>query len=126
MMKVVAPCVGAWIETDVIDMGNHIVGCVAPCVGAWIETPKEAAQKTKELASRPAWARGLKPNRQWRVHRWRRKSRPAWARGLKQYRSICIPADRPVAPCVGAWIETKYANVNQPASTRRALRGRVD
>ena len=33
----VAPCVGAWIETQNISMA-HLTEVVAPCVGAWIET----------------------------------------------------------------------------------------
>ena len=33
-------------------------------------------------------------------------SHPAWVRGLKQIRfNICLKR-KPVAPCVGAWIET--------------------
>ena len=33
----VAPCVGAWIETELLFTVEHHV-FVAPCVGAWIET----------------------------------------------------------------------------------------
>ena len=33
----VAPCVGAWIETDNAVKSLSIIS-VAPCVGAWIET----------------------------------------------------------------------------------------
>ena len=36
--NVVAPCVGAWIETTAINVA-YVGGIdVAPCVGAWIET----------------------------------------------------------------------------------------
>ena len=37
LRKVVAPHVGAWIETTVIDDVKRLHG-VAPHVGAWIET----------------------------------------------------------------------------------------
>ena len=77
---VVAPCVGAWIETD-DDLFEVCSNRVAPCVGAWIETlnvcmsvtrPKVAPCvgawiETKNLfcfciffASHPVWVRGLK------------------------------------------------------------------
>ena len=35
--SVVAPCVGAWIETQSIGLST-MNALVAPCVGAWIET----------------------------------------------------------------------------------------
>ena len=34
---VVAPCMGAWIET-LVKTGNNSPTLVAPCMGAWIET----------------------------------------------------------------------------------------
>ena len=35
--EVVTPCVGVWIETDIIDL--YGLYCeVTPCVGVWIET----------------------------------------------------------------------------------------
>ena len=37
-LLIVAPCVGAWIETPVIVCFVANVTNVAPCVGAWIET----------------------------------------------------------------------------------------
>ena len=37
----VAPYVGAWIET-MIDVCEEVAFYVAPYVGAWIETPKRA------------------------------------------------------------------------------------
>ncbi len=56
--SIVAPCVGAWIETH-----NLVNVCpsqlVAPCVGAWIETTG-ASGRGVSGESRPAWARGLK------------------------------------------------------------------
>ena len=41
--RVVAPRVGAWIETSVESMKNH-PSCVAPRVGAWIETVEDLRQ----------------------------------------------------------------------------------
>ena len=54
----VAPLVGAWIETDVMQaiINNHLV---APLVGAWIETtPISNVLRSQE--SLPMWERGLK------------------------------------------------------------------
>ena len=55
----VAPRVGAWIETR---HGNiyAVKGNVAPRVGAWIETidDKDTLNRVK---SHPVWVRGLKP-----------------------------------------------------------------
>ena len=36
--SLVAPFVGAWIETHIIGQGNVLMQGVAPFVGAWIET----------------------------------------------------------------------------------------
>ena len=77
----VAPPVGAWIETSIV-------------YGGW------AASR-----SRPPWARGLKPDRH-RGRSDRHGSRPPWARGLKQLLHVHGLLPRPVAPPVGAWIET--------------------
>jgi len=100
---------------------------VAPCVGAWIETGSPVFDKKGHM-SRPAWARGLKPADANDVYgglksrpAWARglkllnnniyllivsMSRPAWARGLKQSNHYLYKVAQPVAPCVGAWIET--------------------
>ncbi len=51
-------------------------------------------------------------------------SRPAWARGLKQPKSLLKPF-WPVAPRVGAWIETEQVR-RDIVSGSRAPRGRVD
>ena len=58
-MGIVAPRVGAWIETvskATIDEAPQ----VPPRVGAWIETnlPKPVL---KRIGSHPVWVRGLKP-----------------------------------------------------------------
>ena len=56
---VVAPYVGAWIETAVQEQMKHNQQ-VAPYVGAWIET-KADDQVCQILAeSHPTWVRGLK------------------------------------------------------------------
>ena len=52
---------GAWIETDTVngEVGEHLV---APYVGAWIETFEEwLAEDDGE--SHPTWVRGLKPSK---------------------------------------------------------------
>jgi len=56
--------------------------------------------------SRPAWARGLKPNNAPIVAAIA-ASRPAWARGLKLTIGKPNYEEREVAPRVGAWIETR-------------------
>ena len=59
--SLVAPRVGAWIETlSKMNIGRNL--SVAPRVGAWIET-REELQRTHRRRSRPAWARGLKHHR---------------------------------------------------------------
>ena len=55
----VAPCVGAWIETEYSQLSS-LQPVVAPCVGAWIET-KNTIGEQMLLRSHPAWVRGLKP-----------------------------------------------------------------
>ncbi len=53
------------------------------------------------------------------------QSRPAWARGLKPPSPSKMPPS-PVAPRVGAWIETKNPCFQFLKAPRRAPRGRVD
>ena len=57
--KVVAPYVGAWIETvcSIILLRQNIV---APYVGAWIETIHRSTIQLNGK-SHPTWVRGLKP-----------------------------------------------------------------
>jgi len=54
----VAPRVGAWIETKAIGRSTTEF-TVAPRVGAWIETSK-ILTTSRSLQSHPAWVRGLK------------------------------------------------------------------
>ena len=50
---------GAWIETSVALVAQS-QDVVAPHVGAWIET-RSASRKCATLKSLPMWERGLKP-----------------------------------------------------------------
>ena len=54
----VAPLVGAWIET-LQQFGTVATFYVAPLVGAWIETSKGLVQVPCGQ-SHPSWVRGLK------------------------------------------------------------------
>ena len=57
--KLVAPYVGAWIETGLGQI--YLQGqLVAPYVGAWIETGMSGGDRQK-TGSHPTWVRGLKP-----------------------------------------------------------------
>ena len=55
---VVAPRVGAWIETSKATLSRTLCE-VAPRVGAWIETVFYY-NACKSLLSHPVWVRGLK------------------------------------------------------------------
>ncbi len=96
---------------------------VAPRVGAWIETGF-TGDDAALLKSRPAWARGLKlcPRRRTGSLR---MSRPAWARGLKPADiDLCygLVASRP------AWARglKPLSLASFAPQTSRAPRGRVD
>ena len=97
---VVAPHVGAWIETSAGGL-TATLALVAPHVGAWIET----------------LVGGLLQNNA--------KSRPTWARGLKRDLACVVLISVLVAPHVGAWIETVYLG-GKTQNVGRAPRGRVD
>ena len=57
---------------------------VAPRVGAWIETSSLAIADVVALSSHPAWVRGLKPLLEIGfLHG--QESHPAWVRGLKHH-----------------------------------------
>ncbi len=81
-LNTVAPRVGAWIET-LIRLIKLYLFCVAPRVGAWIET-LDNALKVISVESHPVWVRGLK----------------LLCFALSFRTSL-------VAPRVGAWIETR-------------------
>ena len=55
----VAPRVGAWIETE-IWIGLSMDPRVAPRVGAWIETGSQLGDIAGQGSSHPVWVRGLK------------------------------------------------------------------
>ena len=57
---VVAPRVGAWIETKGTPKSVYIAP-VAPRVGAWIETTRKSVIYSGIFLSHPVWVRGLKP-----------------------------------------------------------------
>ena len=77
---------------------------VAPFVGAWIETRISKSYFTL-IWSLPSWERGLKHQLQRRQSE-RSTSLPSWERGLKLRFCFCFLFLRLVAPFVGAWIET--------------------
>ena len=82
----------------------HLV--VAPYVGAWIETPCLASLRLY-VSSHPTWVRGLKPRASPRCGCTCR-SHPTWVRGLKLLSKHVSNKVRYVAPYVGAWIETAF------------------
>ena len=59
-LKPVAPCMGAWIETKIMNKKQTSI-LVAPCMGAWIET-KLCCSYLQANRSHPVWVRGLKPH----------------------------------------------------------------
>ena len=119
----VAPYVGAWIET-INPLLVHLSGIVAPYVGAWIETLHEVI--IKRLAkSHPTWVRGLKLFENNGHTRWV-QSHPTWVRGLKlEFYAIGVRVNI-VAPYVGAWIETSASGMSAETFSSRTLRGCVD
>ena len=102
--SVVAPLVGAWIETKAY-CDQMINEAVAPLVGAWIETTSKGYPDINAAVAPlvGAWietsiiffAMGLD------------SSHPSWVRGLKQLANRMNMKVIEVAPLVGAWIETE-------------------
>ena len=64
---IVAPRVGAWIETVNGNNNNNKKTEVAPRVGAWIETCISLWWMYLLGASHPVWVRGLKQPGYWVV-----------------------------------------------------------
>ena len=62
LSRYVAPYVGAWIETCT-KLATRKILAVAPYVGAWIETDDELFV-FDEFTSHPMWVRGLKRHHQ--------------------------------------------------------------
>ena len=94
---------GAWIETQNICLKQNIL-LVAPYVGAWIETLCFNPWKKVDV-SHPTWVRGLKPSPVPSPDP-SPESHPTWVRGLKLNLSCALVCPCIVAPYVGAWIET--------------------
>ena len=124
-MVIVAPYVGAWIET-LWTVEVMLQNPVAPYVGAWIETNFTAAEGSVvkshptwvrglklerdvedkgSTLSHPTWVRGLKHGRGKGKDR-HKQSHPTWVRGLKPVAGNDKYKTLDVAPYVGAWIET--------------------
>ena len=107
---IVAPHVGAWIETWRNRRGLTFPP-VAPHVGAWIETPCSLHPRYVGV-SRPTWARGLKQSAN------PDQTNPlvaphvgAWIETTLIMMVNLIPT---VAPHVGAWIETTIWSARSP------------
>ena len=89
----VAPRVGAWIETITLLMKSRVC-LVAPRVGAWIETSIVMLFFNLFRTSHPVWVRGLKhikvTGKAADI-----MSHPVWVRGLKpsylvlHYKTYC-------------------------------------
>ena len=71
---------GAWIET-MLNVSAFARYLVAPYVGAWIETIYNKLLKDYR-ESHPMWVRGLKLNLS--INKLILRSHPMWVRGLKQ------------------------------------------
>ena len=99
----VAPCMGAWIETNVIALFSG-TGCVAPCMGAWIET-SSLSLEISHLEVAPCMGAWIETRSMIAICM-QAQSHPVWVRGLKPTNNPVHPVRHPVAPCMGAWIET--------------------
>ena len=96
--KIVAPRVGAWIETPrAAYLVESCIG-VAPRVGAWIETSQRVLANSNSM-SHPVWVRGLK-QRLGIGSMTIRTSHPVWVRGLKPCPSRNpLSSERRRTPC---------------------------
>ena len=74
-------------------------------MGAWIETFVVITLERLTSTSHPTWVRGLKLARHYSI-RLSAESHPTWVRGLKPGMVNLACPVYPVAPHVGAWIET--------------------
>ena len=99
---------GAWIET-INAPSKNIAVIVAPYVGAWIETEMQDWSDI-DVQSHPTWVRGLKPYQRLLIMD-KLPSHPTWVRGLKQDVNNFDGEWQDVAPYVGAWIETSLKEV---------------
>ena len=85
------------MKLRVIGREEHLL-LVAPHVGAWIETPPAVARHWKVRPSLPMWERGLKPqidgdeqSKYW--------SLPMWERGLKLFAKVASAGMTGRSPC---------------------------
>ena len=119
----VAPLVGAWIETRNGRIPQAVCK-VAPLVGAWIETIL-CASESPLYKSHPSWVRGLKQQIKkdyaelWAVA----PLVGAWIETQVWWTTILRNL---VAPLVGAWIETVIPFTEFVREERRTPRGCVD
>ena len=95
---IVAPYVGAWIETEGL-AGAHPIIPVAPYVGAWIETYMARSCISLRLVAPyvGAWIE----TRQTHNERPAGASHPTWVRGLKLIQFARMNTHIKVAPYVG-------------------------
>ena len=100
-LRMVTPCVGVWIETDIIDL-----------YGLYCE-------------SHPAWVCGLKQGVNMECDG-EPGSHPAWVCGLKRRYPFLKERNDEVTPCVGVWIETGKTDESTAEIMRHTLRGCVD
>ena len=107
----VAPHVGAWIET------YHKYSALFWIVShpTWVRGLKllPKPKPKPKPKSHPTWVRGLKQLKAVYLH-YKNESHPTWVRGLKL---VIVPVDtvaRAVAPHVGAWIETTAGRCSCP------------
>ena len=99
----VAPYVGAWIET----IFTTIVVTIVQSHPTWVRglKPKEMTAIVENAMSHPTWVRGLKLVDA-QIDNVKAESHPTWVRGLKPMFLVVTHRVSHVAPYVGAWIET--------------------
>ena len=121
--KLVAPHVGAWIETGTSGI-PWIARYVAPHVGAWIETTdrKECLEHRAVAPHVGAWIE-TRPKENDNSALLRRT--PCGCVDWNNY-GLTILRITPVAPHVGAWIETIWQDMQHKEPWRRTPCGCVD
>ena len=94
---------GAWIETSLVPESVAPV-VVAPYMGAWIETLL-SGRCCSTAMSHPTWVRGLKQGQERNAHKHHQVApyMGAWIETVNVQQMALQPS---VAPYMGAWIET--------------------
>ena len=102
---------------------NVRASLVAPYVGAWIETPL-GAYAGKGVGSHPTWVRGLKLDPSFDDAA-QVLSHPTWVRGLKQVKKSNAKRHRQSHP---TWVRglKLYLSLTRQKISCRTLRGCVD